>query len=179
MVRVYHLWLSSKITSPTSNLVVPLNNTGSSALNNLSWSVDWDSLFRGWNKKYKRCTVKYQLNMDSFTGVSTAWETLNGVLVCNLASDSGSSTNGGTALGLYYPQTNPTGGSTHCMAVNYLGNQNGVDIIVPQSNSIFTLSFMKSTGAYGLNTTTMGDYQILLEFELSEPIEDPYKQNIF
>jgi hypothetical protein len=97
------------------------------------------------------------------------------VLVCNLASDAGSNTNGGTALGLYYPITNPTGGSNHCMELNYLGNQQGVDIIVPQNNAIFTLSFMtvsSSTGQFQLNTTTIADYQILLQFELSEPIDE-------
>jgi hypothetical protein len=173
--KVFHLWLSTKLTSPASNLAVPLNNTGATKLNNISWMVDWDSLFRGWNKKYKRCSVKFQLNMDSFTGISTAWETLNGVLVCNLASNTGSSTNGGTALGLYYPITNPTGGTTHCMALNYLGNQNGVDIIVPQDNAVFTLSFsgINTSGQLHLNNTTIGDYQILLQFELSEPIQEP------
>jgi hypothetical protein len=176
MVKIFHLWLSSKITTPTSNLAVPLNNTGATKLNNLSWQVDWNGLFRGWNKKYKRCNVKFQLNMDSFTGISTAWETLNGVLVCNLASDAGSNTNGGTALGLYYSVTNPTGGTTHCMALNYLGNQQGVDVIVPTDNAIFTLSFMtvsSSTGQFQLNTNTIADYQILLQFELSESIDEP------
>lgn len=170
MTKVFHLWLSSAITAPANNLAVPLNNTGASALNNLSWRIDWDSLFRGWNYKYKRCSVKFQLNMQSFTGVSTAWNTLNGVLVCNLPSDAGSSTNMGTALGLYYPTTNPTGGTTHCMQLNYLGNQNGVDILVPNTNSILTLSFMRQD-QINLNTTTISDYQILLQFELSEPIE--------
>jgi hypothetical protein len=166
--KVFHLWLSSSITAPANNLVVPINNSGASALNNLSWMVDWDSLFRGWNKKYKRCTVKFQLNMQSFTGVSTAWNTLNGVLTCNLPSDAGSSTNMGTALGLYYPQTNLTGGTTHVIAVNYLDNQNGVDILMPSTNSLFTLSFMRQDQV-ALNTTTIADYQILLQFELSDP----------
>jgi hypothetical protein len=170
MAKVFHLWLSSSITAPASNLAVPLNNSGAAALNNLSWMVDWDSLFRGWNKKYKRCTVKFQLNMQSFTGVSTAWNTLNGVLVCNLPSDAGSSTNMGTALGLYYPTTNPTGGTTHCMQLNYLGNQSGVDILMPSTNSILTLAFMRQD-QLALNTTTIADYQILLQFELSDPVD--------
>lgn len=169
--RVFHLWLSTSITSPTSNLAIPLQ-TGATRLNNMSWQVDFDSLFRGWNKKYRKCSVKYQLNMQSFTGVSTAWETLNGVLACNFGSDAGSSTTMGIVLGLYYPVTNPTGGTTHCMALNTLGQQVGVDIIVPTSNQVFTLSFLKSTGDGALNTTTIGDYQILLQFELREPIQE-------
>ena len=169
-VKVFHLWLSTRITTPKSNLVVPLNIA---AKNNCTWQVDWDSLFRGWNKKYRRCTVKFQLNSDSWTASGSDWESYNGVLVCNLASDTGSTTNFGTALGLIAPIDCPTTGTTtHCYTVNTLGQQQGADVIVPQSNTMFTISYVSYIGDLGLISSTIYDYQILLQFELSEPIVD-------
>ena len=168
--KVFHLYLSTIITGPTSNLVVPLNSTN---LNNVSWQVDWNSLFRGWNKQYKRCCVRYQLISTSFTATSTDWENYNGVLCCNLPSDAGSSTNFGTALGLYSPLDCPTTGTTtHCILSNTLANVQGVDILMPQSNSIFTITWLKPSGSMALNSNTLYDYEILLQFELSEPIPE-------
>lgn len=172
-MRVFHLWLSTKVTSPTNNLVVPLTSITSTSLNSVSWQVDWDSLFRGWNKKYRRCNVKFQLNSESFTASAGDWENYQGVLTCNLASDAGSSTNFGTALGLYYPIDCPTTGTTtHCFTLNTLSNQQGVDLIVPQSNQIFTISWLRNSANLGINTLALVDYEVLFQFELSEPFDE-------
>lgn len=170
-MKVFHLYLSTKITSPTSNLVVPLQTPTATTLAYLSWLVDWDSLFKGENKNYKRCSVKFQLNSDSWTALSTDWETMNGILATNLASNAGSSTNWGTVLGMVYPIDTPTTNTTtHCFSINTLSNQNGVDIIPPTSNSTLQLLWLKSSGAMGYMTNLL-DYQIILQFEFSEPIE--------
>lgn len=172
-VKIFHLWLNTKLTTPATNLAVPITNVSATTLNNVSWMVDFDSLFRGWNKKYKRCNVKFQLNSDTWTASGTDWETYNGILAFNLPSDAGSSTTNGTALGLIQPVDCPTTGtSTHCYFVSTLSNQQGVDILVPQSNQIFTISFLRNTTVMNLITTSLPDYQILFQFELSEPIEE-------
>jgi hypothetical protein len=169
--KIFHLYLSTLITAPVSNLVVPLNNT---SLANVSWQVDWDSLFRGWNKKYKRCNVKLKLQTQSWTANANDWETFTGVLVCNLPSDTGSSTNWGTALSLYSPEDCPTTGtSTHCITINTFGHQQGVDILIPQANSIFTLTWLKPNGSLAITAQALTDYQVLIQFELSSPIEEP------
>jgi hypothetical protein len=170
-MKVYHLYLSTKITAPTSNLVVPLTTPSSATLPSLSWLVDWDSLFKGENKKYRRCSVKFQLNSDSFSASAGDWETYNGILACNLASNAGSATNYGTLLGMVYPIDCPTTSTTtHCFFLNTLSNQNGVDIIPPSSNSPLQISWLKYSGAMGYMTGIL-DYQIILQFELSDPID--------
>jgi hypothetical protein len=174
--KIFHLYLSTLITAPVSNLVVPLNNT---SLANVSWQVDWDSLFRGWNKKYKRCNVKLKLQTQSWTANANDWETFTGVLVCNLPSDTGSSTNWGTALSLYSPEDCPTTGtSTHCITINTFGHQQGVDILIPQANSIFTLTWLKPNGSLAITAQALTDYQVLIQFELSSPIEETFSNII-
>jgi len=168
--KVFTLWLSTRITGPSSNLAVPLNTAN---YNNISWQVDWDSLFRGYNKKYRRCNVKFQLHSDTFEANVNDWETFQGVLTCNLPSDAGSSTNFGTALGLYSPTDCPTTSTTvHCFVLNTLANQQGVDVLIPQNNSLFNIRWVQYTGVMDLETTTNFNYQILLQFELSSPIEE-------
>jgi hypothetical protein len=174
-MKVYHLYLSTKITSPTSNLVVPLQSVSTATLPSMSWMVDWDSLFKGENKRHKRCSVKFQLNADSWSAVSTDWEVYNGLLACNLASNAGSSTNYGTALGLFYPIDVPTTNTTfHTYSLNTLSHQSGVDIIPPTSNAPLQILWLKGNGAMGfISGVGVVDYQILLQFELSEPIDEP------
>lgn len=172
MTKVFHLYLSTKITSPTSNLVVPMTNPITSTnLNNISWMVDWDSLFRGWNKKYKRCIVRLYLNSDSYGTSPSDFENYSGVLACNLPSDAGSSTNYGTALTIYYPVDTPSANSNHCFILNTMDQQQGVEVLIPTGVSPFTISWLKANGSMGLNTNSMYDYQVLFQFELSDPIE--------
>jgi hypothetical protein len=171
--KVFHLYLSTLITAPVSNLVVPLTTISTTTTPNVSWQVDWDSLFRGWNKKYRRCNVKLYLQTQSFSASANDWETFSGVLVCNLPSDAGSSTNWGTALSLYNPADCPTTGTTtHSIVINTLSNQQGVDVLIPQANSIFTLTFLKPNATLDITAQAIPSYQVLLQFELSEPIDD-------
>ncbi len=64
---VYSLYLSTQISSPVSNNVVVLNKSN---LANVSWRVDWDSLFKGEQKNYKFCRLRYFLISNSFTASS-------------------------------------------------------------------------------------------------------------
>lgn len=176
MVRVYHLWLSTKITATNAptNPVVPVipASIGATNVNSVSWQVDWDALFKGYNKKYKRCSVKFQLNSDSFTATSTDWEVYNGVLVCSLASNSTGQTISGTPLGLINPTDCPTTGTTtHCFTLNTMGYQQGVDVLLPSGNTFFNLAWYRSDRT-SLITNSLVDYQILLQFELSEPFDE-------
>lgn len=170
-MRTFNLYLSTMLTSPTSNYVIPVNKSN---LSSVTWNVDFENLFRGWNKKYKRCTLRFFLNTTSWAAVATDWETFNGYLTCNLPSVAGSSTVNGTMLGLVYPADCPTTGTaTHCMSVSTLGNQQGVDIMMPQGVQNVTLQFYRDADVAAGTTfmANMVDYQIQILFELSEPIE--------
>ena len=177
MTRVYHLWLTTRIVGSNGNAgnpVIPVSPAiiSSANVNNVSWQVNWDDLFKRENKNYKRCTVRFQLNSVGFTRTDTDWGTYNGVLTCNLQSSSVGTTTFGTPLGLIYPIDNPcapAGNDTRAFFLNTLDKVQGVDVLVPSGNSYFTLSWYNSNNVSLM--TPLYDYQILLQFELSEPIE--------
>lgn len=167
MVQTYTLYLSTLITAPTSNLVVPLNITD---IGNAVWQVDFRSLFNGDNKKYKRCSVRFNLQSSTWTAAAADWANYCGYLSINLPSNYISTTGKGSILGLIYPQDCPTTSSTvHCYQVNTMGHQQGVDINMPGDNQLLNIQFLNDDS---FNTIgTLPDYQLLLQFELSEPIE--------
>lgn len=178
MSRVFHLWLSTYITSsstPGNSQVIPVipATLTTTNQNQITWQIDWDSLFKGENKNYKRCNVRLKLNSESWTAAAGDWESYNGVLTCNLASNSVGNTTFGTPLSLFSAEDAPTTGTTtHCIQINTLGHVFGTDINVPTGNSYFTISWYKQT-FLELLAVPVYDYQILLQFELTDPIEQP------
>jgi hypothetical protein len=176
MSKVFHLWLSTYITSsstPGSSQVIPVipATLTTTNQNQITWQIDWDALFKGENKRYKRCNVRLKLNSESWTAGGSDWESYNGVLTCSLASNSVAQTTFGTPLAIVSPEDCPTTGTTtHCYQVNTLGHVFGTDVIVPTGNSYFTLSWYKQT-FLELLAVPIYDYQVLLQFELCDPIE--------
>ena len=166
---VYTLYLSTLITSPTSNNVVILDKTN---LANVSWRVDWDSLFNGNQNKYKFCRVRYFLIGETFTASSPAsndWTNYSGYITISLPSMFNASTTLGTIIGLTYPIDCPiTGTGTHCMFSNSL-SESGVDINISgltgvQQLNIGLLSW--STNASPQFISTMQNYEIQISLEL-------------
>jgi hypothetical protein len=161
---VYTLYLSTLLTQNNSNLYnpsIPINKTN---LNNVSWSIKWSDVFKGNEKNYKFCRLRYNLLSVSFPAVPSQWDISTGYVVCNLPSNYNSSMTG-TVIGLLSPTDVPTTGTAnHCFILNTM-NECGVDINVPQDiNNIFTLSFFADDSTSFI--ATMYDYEILLSFEL-------------
>lgn len=161
---VFTLWLSTQITSPTSNYVVPIDKTN---LANASWRVDFDNLFGNKQKEYKFCRVRFYLIGETFTASSPGsldWSAYSGYLSVSLPSSFQASTTNGTILGITYPTDAPTTGtSIHCMIANTM-SECGVDINVPvgvQEMRIGLMSWLNNNFI-----TTMQNYSILFAFEL-------------
>jgi hypothetical protein len=161
---VYTLYLSTiSSPDPNGNQGVP---TDRSNLANVSWSVNFDELFRYENQKYSKCRVKYHLLMRQWTAVATDWNTYMGYLSCNLASAQGGFGQYGTLLGPLYPLDSPTTGTgNHVMFVN-TSQDMGVDVNVPTGFQTFTLSFNRADLSSGARISNLNDYQIILYFEL-------------
>lgn len=161
---IYTLYLSTiSSSSPAGNQSVPVDKTN---LNNVTWNINFDELFRQDNHTYKHCRVRYNLMSTSWTAVSSDWETYLGYLTCNLPSPYQSTGTYGTVLGPTLAADCPTTGTTtHCMMVNTT-SENGVDIIVPYNNQAFTLTFNRADLSSGLRISNIYDYQIILYFEL-------------
>jgi len=161
---VYTLYLSTISTnSPAGNQSIPVDRTN---LNNVTWNINFDELFRYDNKTYKRCRVRYNLIGTSWSAIATDWETYLGYLTCNLPSSYQSTGTYGTVLGPITAIDCPTTGtSTHCLSINTT-DETGVDIAVPNNNQAFTLTFNRADLSSGLRISNIYDYQIILYFEL-------------
>lgn len=160
---VYTLYLSTQITTPVSNVVVPVNKTN---LANVIWNIDWDNLFRKEQYKYKHCRVRYSLVSNKWTAIggNNDWDTYQGYLACNLPSMYNATTTNGTLLGMITPSDvyTVTSSTDHGFISSTLSDV-GVDVIAPTGNSTFELKFLNTTNGY--NTITP-EYQIILAFEL-------------
>jgi hypothetical protein len=161
---VYTVYLSTQVTSPTSNLVVPLDKNN---LSNCAWRIDFDNLFGGKNKEYSNCRVRYNLISNSFTAstpASTDWINYSGYLAISLPSSYNANTTNGTILGMIYPIDCPvTGTGIHCIQVSTL-SECGVDINVPIGVQQVNIALINDDSMSFM--TTFQEYQILLSFEL-------------
>lgn len=164
---IYTLYLSTFGTTPSGNQGVPTDKTN---LNNVSWNINFDELFRYENKKYKHCRVRYSLMSASWSAISTDWDTYLGYLTCNLPSPFQGTGSYGTVIGTTSASDCPTTGTTtHCLMLNTT-SEAGVDIAVPQNNQAFTLTMNRADLSSGLRISNVYDYQIVLYFELYDPI---------
>jgi len=160
----FTLWLSTLITSPTSNYVVPIDKSN---LSNVSWRIDFDNLFKGRQKDYKYCRVRFFLMGETFTAAVTPandWTNYCGYLTFSTPSNFQSDTTNGTILGLTYPQDCPiTGTGVHCMFSSTM-SEAGIDINIPlgvQQVNVQLISWITNQFI-----STMQNYSLLLNFEL-------------
>ena len=166
-MRTYNLYLNTLITSPASNAIVPINITNKA---NAQWNVDFRTLFNGAHEKYRRCSVRFSMQSESWAASGTDWENYSGYLAISLPSIFGSSTTTGTLLGLINPIDCPTTGTTtHCYQISTLSDAQGVDIVIPTSNQLLNVMFV-ADDSFGLIASTMPNYSLLLQFEFSEPV---------
>lgn len=163
---VYTLYLSTQITSPATNIIVPVNKTN---LANVSWNIDWDNLFRKENYLYTNCRVRFQLvtNKWSASAGNTDWDDYQGYLGCSLPSSYNATTTNNTILGMIFPTDvyTITASTSHAYVISSLSDV-GVDINMPKYNSIFNLQFRNTNTQSFISSTIMPEYQILLTFEL-------------
>ena len=161
---VFTLWLSTQITSPTSSYVVPIDKSN---LANVSWRVDFDNLFKGKEKEYKFCRVRFNLIGETFaaaTPPSSDWTNYCGYLSVSLPSSFQSDIVNGTILGLIYPQDCPiTGTSVHCMFNNTMTDI-GSDINIPTGVQQMNVALMSWITNQPI--TTMQQYSLMLAFDL-------------
>ena len=174
-MQVYTLYLNTAITSPVSNLIVPVNVADKA---NATWMVDFRSLFNGANEKYRRCSLKFSIQSNQWTAAGTDWNNYNGYLTINIPSRYGSSTTNGTQLGMIYPVDVPTTNTTnHCFLNTTLNQPQGIDILAPGDNTFLNVRFLNND-SYSTMGSSVPDYQLLLQFEFSEPWETNVSSDI-
>ena len=165
--RTFQLYLSSQITSPTTNNIVPVNKTN---LANVTWQVDFKSLFGNYYNKFNRCSVRAQLLTESWSAANTDENTRTGYLAINLPSTGNASTTRGTPILCISPSNAIAAtGVLGAYIVSSLGNVQGVDITIPAENQFLNVMFVNDDAMTLM--TSVPEYQILFQFELSEPVE--------
>jgi len=165
-MRSYQLYLSTLITSPVSNLIVPVNITNKG---NATWQVDFKSLFGNDYGKYSRCSIRAQMHSASWVAANTDENTYDGYVSLNLPSTYTASTSSGTPIVLLNPSLATYATTPQSFYnVSTLGNVQGTDINMPSENQFVTIQFI-GNDSFGI-MPTVPDYQILLQFELSEPV---------
>jgi len=161
---VFTLWLSTHITTPASNYVVPVNKSN---LANVSWRVDFDNLFKGKQNEYNFCRVRFTVIGDLFAAsspASTDWSNYTGYLSISLPTSFQADIVNGTILGLIYPEDSPvTGTGVHCILNSTMGNI-GADLIIPSGVQQMNVAFMSWLTNQPI--ATMQNYSLLLAFEL-------------
>lgn len=177
-IKTYQIYLSTTITTPNLGCINPVNLTSN---NNASWQINFKSLFGNDYGKYKRCSVRFHLISEDFASSDQAnvFDAMAGYLTVNFPSNSSITIGQGLPLGLIRGISTglTTGDPTYYPLVFYddstLGNNQGVDIPMPAENQIFNIQFRRFiTGALLAPTGgTFPHYQILLQFELSDPVE--------
>jgi hypothetical protein len=145
--------------------VQPTNKTNKA---NVTWSMNWNEFFRdnNINGKYTRCRVRYQLISTEVVSTGLVTNNYLGYVSCNLQTNNSLATaNGGTVLGLLYPQlvTTPSTNTNWYFNSTTL-DERGVDVVIPTGSQSFTISLYNSANT--LFTFGANGFQIMMTFEL-------------
>lgn len=165
--RTYQLYLSTQITTPKSNNIVPISVTNRA---NAVWQVDFKSLFGNDYNKFQRCSVRAELISESWNSANSDFNNRTGYLAINLPATS----NASTTLGTPIMQVFPAIAATYDIAqsaynVSSMGYNQGVDVNFPSANQLMNVMFVNNDAMSLM--TTVPEYQIMFQFELSDPIE--------
>jgi hypothetical protein len=169
-----------RMSQPKKTFTLYLNsNTGFSGLlsngstANVSWLVDWDSLFNRENYKYEHCQVRVQLVGEK--SVTQETSSVSGILLANFGQNFTSKNTGGVVLGsidLIRTVDGAAASNTGCfISVNTMTNALGQNINMPVGLSTFTLQMWRNGyGAIGdaenILITNAVPYYVMLQFEL-------------
>lgn len=173
--RVCSLYLTSQITQPSgaageampnASTVIPTNKSNLSAV---SWLVNFDSLFNGIQRDYRRCMVRHTMNTTGFAVGAGDWNAYGGQLCATLPSPFTTNSFFGTSLGLY-TSADTLVTTLHALGSNTMADVYGTEINVPSGVQSLTLYFCNDD-AVSLITFPASGYQIILQFELMDLIE--------
>lgn len=162
--EIFNLYLASYNSSICLN---------ASTLYNCLYMINFDALFNGKNLLYRNCAVRCSLLTNNNTQVAIGSATGNLVLrglpvkntlgidviyLCQLNPSSTVNVGGGSNAGFYY-------------GISTLDQIHGTPMGVPIGTQQFRVQFLNEA-ASGFITALEGEYHLLLQFELSDPIEN-------
>lgn len=169
--RTYTLYLNSNVGFPGLVRTNPNNN--------VSWLIDWDSLFSRENYKYKNCRVRYKLVGETNTTATQATDNCLGLLVANFGQSFSGKNTSYLVLGAIdqiHTQSLATATWTNtgtAMTSETMTYAHGQQIDVPYGLKELTLQMWKvGYGAVGdtdnvlIDNNSNSQYFIIFQFEL-------------
>lgn len=177
MSEVYNLYLNSF----TGNAYLATAQSPSPN-SDMAFSINWDTFFNGANYRYKKCRLRYEYYSDPIL-TSNPYDPLafNSILVLTGLNSNSATKYGGIVLGLLSLDTitlttiTPSVAtiSQTCLAgANLTGP--GQNIEVPKDMRNLNVQIQNNaynaTSAGLIPTTYMGNWDLVLSFELYDPI---------
>ena len=161
--ETYTLYLVSGGPTQDNSHFYPIQNP---SLNNITWVVDYDSLFKGRQMLYEYCRVRFTI-ITTNVSASITWNSNYGYITSNLPSSYNANTTVGTILGTIYARTTPMATYTNpCILVDGR-NDIGVDINHKGLVGVQLLNIQLINAQNGLMTIPGGfNYMLELSFEL-------------
>jgi len=167
MKEVFTLLLGNQLTLSTGTGFA-LNNNNRAAV---QYQVNFDSLFNGKNKLYKKCQVRTAIISDN-VAIATLDKASGSIFATGLVSGNDLGTQGLFLMNYSASNSNVSGSSTgYFLNTSVFDNANGTQMnAVPTNVQTFTVNFTNISGALQA-TANVPDYRLALQFELYEPIE--------
>ena len=148
---------SSFLTTATASKYAPTNKSN---LAQVKWNINWREIFGNRNGE---CRVRTRFISSSSTSVS--WVANNGSIRASFSSNTSNSTNGFN-IGFVRPQSDYTSGTNNTTYLDYDSTtSNGITMIIPNSNSDFTISLYDRSENLMVNVP---EYQVWLYFDVDD-----------
>lgn len=156
--ETYTLQLSSGTGNPAASLA---RNLPYANINNVTWRVDYDNLFKGRQSLFEFCRVRFQLINGGGTYTTDGQQ---GYISASLPTSFNAQTTNGCILGLVTPKLNPISLTDGVFIVNGQ-NDIGVDINHEQLTGVqpLNIQWIKTDGS--LITGLANAYIMELMFE--------------
>lgn len=165
---------------PKKTFTLYLNsNTGFSGLlsnssqANVSWLVDWDSLFNRENYTYQNCQVRVQLVGEKSVTFETS--SVSGILLANFGQNFTSKNVGGVVLGpldlIRTVDASVASNTGAYISVNTMTNALGQNINMPTGLTTFNLQMWRNgfgaiADAENILVSSTTPFYVILQFEL-------------
>ena len=159
-------------------------DAASGAINNLRYTINWDSIFNGENAKYQTARLRVDLISDNVASATNIGNTTGILVLQGLTTLGGSCAAQGTGKPTYnnggaycchiYPTSSSAVGASSGNYYYYVSTLNatyGSELVqIPQGVQDIRVLWAQENTTDLISDTYLSNYNLLLQVELSDPI---------